>query len=265
MPWTQKTLLAALTVRPAGDDVFEATLPPSDDEPRVFGGSILGLAANAALRTVEVDRLSFHSLHAHFLRPASDREPFELQVERWRDGRSFATRHITVSQAGRRCATATASFHIEEAGDEYQLPVDRSVPSPDGLPADEWCVPFDAREAGPVMGESGVFRSTRRVWLRLPEPLPDDPVVHATLAAYVSDMTGSSFRPLSLGEWGTHTDASIDHAMWLHRPFRLDAWVLYDLHAVINTGGRSLVRGSMFDEHGNLCLTIAQELLIRKL
>jgi acyl-CoA thioesterase II len=86
-----------------------------------------------------------------------------------------------------------------------------------------------------------------------------------TLAAYVSDMTGNSFRPLSLDTWGRHTDASLDHSLWLHRPFRVDQWLFYDLQAVVNGGGRALVRGSLYDMNGRLCFSLAQELLIREL
>jgi acyl-CoA thioesterase-2 len=124
---------------------------------------------------------------------------------------------------------------------------------------------LDEREAGTVLEADGSYRSTRRVWLRVPDRLPDDPDVHATVAAFISDMTGTSFRPLSFEEWGRHTDASLDHAVWLHRPFRVDEWLLYDLQAVVNAGGRSFVRGSLFASDGRLCLSMAQELLIREL
>ena len=95
--------------------------------------------------------------------------------------------------------------------------------------------------------------------------IPTDPVTGAVVSAFMSDMTGTSFRPHSLGEWGTHTDASIDHAVWFHRPLPLDDWVYADFHALVNVGGRTVVRGAMYSRDGRLCLSMAQELLIRPL
>lgn len=257
-------LLDLVRVTPDGADRFRATTPVSEYD-RVFGGVILAYATDAASRTVDDPGMAFHSLHAHFLRPFRGGADVEVEVERWRDGRSFCTRHVSLLQEGKRAATATASFHIDEPGDEYQLKMDADIPDPETLPPDEWHRPFDTRDAGPVLAEDGTYASTRRAWFRLPGPLPEDPSMHSTLLAYLSDMTGSSFRPLSLDQWGVHTDASIDHAMWVHRPVRVDEWLLYDLQAVVNRGGRSLVRGCLFDAEGRLCMTIAQELLIRPL
>jgi acyl-CoA thioesterase-2 len=258
-------LVAGLQVQPVGDDRFSVTAPTWFDDERVFGGVVVAHALNAALQTVDDSGVRPHSFHGYFLRPVLAGADVELTVDRLRDGRSFSTRHVTVSQDGRASMWAAVSFHRDEAGDDYRLPMPPDVPAPDGLPASEWGGPFDAREAGPVLAEDGTFRSTRRVWVRLPGPLPDDPAVHATLAGYLSDMTGTSFRPLSLGEWGRHTDASLDHALWLHRPFRLDEWLFFDLQAVFNGGGRSVVRGSLYTADGVLCLSMMQELLIREL
>ena len=99
--------------------------------------------------------------------------------------------------------------------------------------------PFDIRELGPTeRRDDGTYLSTRRCWFRTREALPDDPAVHACVLAYFSDMTGAAFRPLSLGIWGTHTDASLDHAVWFHRPWRADAWSIFDLQTLVNAGGR---------------------------
>jgi acyl-CoA thioesterase-2 len=95
--------------------------------------------------------------------------------------------------------------------------------------------------------------------------LPDDRAIHACVLTYFSDMTGASFRPLSLGSWGTHTDASLDHAVWFHRPWRADAWSFVDIHALVNAGGRATIRATMHGEDGTLHLSMAQELLIRRL
>ena len=258
-------LVSALQVRPAGEDRFCTMAPTWFAGDRVFGGAIVAQALNSALHTVGDTGMRPHSLHGCFLRSVRPGAELDFQVERWRDGRAFSTRHVTISQADKRVMTATVSFHVDESGDEYQLPMDPDVPRPESLPANEWDRPFESREAGAVTADDGSYRSTRRVWFRLPSRLPDDPVVHATLAAYISDMTGDSFRPLSLGTWGRHVDASLDHALWLHRPFRVDEWLFYDLQAVANAGGRALVRGSLYNTNGQLCLSLAQELLIREL
>lgn len=265
MEETVAEFVNALQVSPAGEDRFRSVAPSWFDGDRVFGGVVLAEALNAALQTVSTTAMRPHSLHGCFLRTARPGAELDFHVERWRDGRAFSTRHVTIRQADRRVMTATVSFHLDELGDEYQLAMDADVPLPEDLPTNDWSRPFESREAGPVTDGDGTFRSTRRVWLRLPSRLPDDPALHATLAAYISDMTGNSFRPLSLDTWGRHTDASLDHALWLHRPFRVDEWLFYDLHAVVNAGGRALVRGSLYDTNGQLCLSLAQELLIREL
>ena len=123
---------------------------------------------------------------------------------------------------------------------------------------------FDVRELGATeRQEDGTFASTRRCWFRVREPLPDDPAVHACLLAYFSDMTGAAFRPGSMGAWGTHTDTSLDHAVWFHRPWRADVWSVFDLQALVNAGGRATIRATMRGDDGTLHLSMAQELLIR--
>ena len=189
-------------------------------------------------------------------------------MESLRDGRTFATRQVTSIQNGRRALRATVSFHGADHGDEYQLPMP-DAPAPETLPREEDPgpgPPFDMRDVGPTERRAdGTYRSTRRYWARALAPLPDTPIAHYTVAAFMSDMTGTSFRPYSLGEWGTHADASIDHALWFHREPRFDEWVYVDFHALVNHAGRSTVRGEFYDGEGRLSMSIAQELLIRPL
>jgi acyl-CoA thioesterase-2 len=126
--------------------------------------------------------------------------------------------------------------------------------------------PFDMEELGATERRSdGTYASTRRVWFRTSEPLPDDASMHACILAYLSDMTGAAFRPRSLGTWGTHTDASLDHALWFHRPGRADTWSLFDLQALVNAGGRATIRATIHGADGTLHMSMAQELLIREL
>jgi acyl-CoA thioesterase II len=259
-------LLGALDARPepGRPDRFEATAPDWFGD-RVFGGVVVAQGLAAACRSVD-DGLVAHSLHASFLgalRPG----PVALAVDRLRDGRTFTTRHVTSEQGGRTALWMTVSFHRTEEGDEYQRAVPTDVPPPEDVaPAEYAPPPFEVREIGPTEPDAdGTFRSTRRCWVRTVAPLPDDPVAHLLVAAFLSDMTGTSFRPLRLDTWGTHTDASIDHAAWFHRPFRLDDWVYCDFEPVVNTAGRAAVRGLFYDAAGRLCLSMAQELLIRPL
>jgi acyl-CoA thioesterase-2 len=160
----------------------------------------------------------------------------------------------------------TCSFHAPEDGDDYELKMERGTPLPNDIEGFEAPFPFDIREVGATeRREDGTYRSTRRCWFRTREALPDDPGLHACVLAYFSDMTGAAFRPLSFGSFGTHTDASLDHAVWFHRPWRADEWSLFDLQALVNAGGRATIRGTMHGEDGSLHLSMAQELLIRKL
>jgi acyl-CoA thioesterase-2 len=256
-----RELVDALTTRPTDDEgVFTA---PSPDwfGPRLFGGFVVAQALNAAIKTVS-GGLRPHSLHGYFLRPVETARDSELRVAHVRDGRTFTTRQVTTMQGGKAAFVATASFCLDEVGDEYQAALP-DVPAPDDIESSGFDGPVDMRDLGatPVRAD-GTMESTRRVWFGV-DPLGDDPGLHATVLAYLSDMTGTSFRPLSLGDWGAHTDASLDHAVWFHRPARADGWLFYDLHALINTGGRSTVRGELYTSDGKLVLSLAQELLIR--
>ena len=255
-------LLDVLTVHPTGDGAGFTARSVDWFGPRLFGGTIVAQALNAAMQTVPTE-LRPHSLHGYFLRAVEAGPDSDLRVEHVRDGRTFTTRRVTTSQGDKAAFVATCSFCADEDGVEYQgAPPD--VPAPeDCAPAPMEAGPIDQRDLGPTPPRrDGTMASTRRAWFGV-EPMADDPIQHATMLAYMSDMTGTSFRPLSLDEWGSYTDASLDHAVWFHRLTRADGWHLYDLHALINAGGRSTVRGAMYTREGQLCLSLAQELLIR--
>ncbi len=267
-------LVDAITARAEGSDgagrpSFTSTSPTWWIGDRTFGGMVVAQALHAAHQTVD-PRLEVHSLHGYFLRPTPAGARSRHAVEAVRDGRSFCTRAVTSTVEGKETFRMTCSFHAPEKGDEYQLAVGPGVPPPESTagfePPFEAPFPFDIRELGHTEQRSdGTFLSTRRCWFRTREALPDDPVVHACVLAYYSDMTGAAFRPLSMGSFGTHTDASLDHAVWFHRPWRADRWSLFDLHALVNAGGRATVRATMHGEDGTLHLSMAQELLIREL
>jgi acyl-CoA thioesterase II len=205
-------------------------------------------------------------LHGYFLRPTSPGARTLHTVEHLRDGRSFSSREVVSTVEGKETFRMGCSFHAPEDGDEYQLAAAGGIPAAEEVVGIEAPFPFDIRELGATeRREDGTYRSTRRCWFRTREALPDDPAVHACVLAYFSDMTGAAFRPLSMTSWGTHTDASLDHAVWFHRPSRADKWSIFDLQALVNTGGRATIRGTMHGEDGLLHLSMAQELLIREL
>jgi acyl-CoA thioesterase-2 len=263
-------LLDAIVGRPltgegVGSEAFVTTCPDWWDGQRTFGGMVVAQALHAATRTVAED-LQVHSLHGYFLRPSDPGTPSTHRVGRVRDGRSFTTREVESEQEGRTTFRMMCSFHRPEAGDEYQLPMADDIPPPHTVEGSDAPFPFDVRNLGSTRRRvDGTYLATRRCWFRTREELPDDPALHACVLAYLSDMTGASFRPHSLNTWGAHTDASLDHAVWFHRPGRADRWNLFDFQALVNSGGRGTVRATVHDENGLLHLSMAQELLIREL
>ena len=270
VPATVAELVDSITARDTGPDAqgrptFTTTCPRWWEHGRVFGGMVVAQALNAAMRTAPAG-FQAHSLHGYFLRPTSPGSRTTHVVDTLRDGRSFSTRQVTSEVEGKETFRMTCSFHLPEDGDDYQLPIAPEIPPPSEVEGFEAPFPFDVRDLGATeRQEDGTYRSTRRCWFRTREPLPDDPAVHAGVLAYFSDMTGASFRPHSLGAWGTHTDASLDHALWFHRPWRADTWSFFDLQALVNAGGRATIRATMHGEDGSLHLSMAQELLIREL
>jgi acyl-CoA thioesterase-2 len=248
-----------------GSPIFLTRSPDWWGGERTFGGMVVAQALSAAAQTVAPD-LPVHSLHGYFLRPSRPGTPSTHTVHRLRDGRSFSTREVVSEVEGRSAFRMACSFHRVEAGDEYQLPMAGDIPPPDAVKGSDEPFPFDVRDLGPTgRREDGTYLSTRRCWFRTRQRLPDDPSLHACVLAYLSDMTGAAFRPLSLDSWGGYTDASLDHAMWFHRPRRADEWNLFDFQALVNANGRSTIRGTMYGEDGVLYLSMAQELLIREL
>ena len=267
---TVDQLVDAITARPlepeqSGRSTYGTSSPDWWLGGRTFGGMVIAQALSAAVQSVQPD-LPVHSLHGYFMRPTPPGAETVHVVEHLRDGRSFTSRTVSSQVDGKETFRMTCSFHVPEDGDEYQLPIAGGLPSPGEIEGIEAPFPFDVRELGPsTKREDGTYQSTRRCWFRTRQALPDDPAVHVCLLAYFSDMTGAAFRPLSLHTFGTHTDASLDHAVWFHRPARADEWSLFDLQTLVNSGGRATVRATMHDAAGTLHLSMAQELLIREL
>jgi acyl-CoA thioesterase-2 len=251
---------------------------------RVFGGQVLGQAMSAAQQTVTADR-ALHSLHAYFLRAGDVEHPIVYQVENSRDGGSFSVRRVTAIQHGQPIFVASASFHRPENGMSHQIsapdvpkPEDIDPPSPLSpealaeLPAitQRWLTrsgPFEFRSVYPRDELHPAKRPPHnQVWVRLIDGIPDDPILHRSLLAYVSDfhLIGTSTFPHGLSYLSRDMHmASLDHAMWFHRPFRVDEWLLYSCDSPSAHAARGLARGSFYTRSGVLVASTAQEGLIR--
>ena len=272
-------LVALLDLEPIEVNIFRGSSPPAERQ-RVFGGQVAGQALVAAARTVEPE-MRVHSLHAYFLRPGDSRIPILYEVQRIRDGLSFVTRRVTAIQHGRAIFSLSASFQIPEDGFVHSAPMPE-VPDPESIPnlMERWAevasergdhrfeidLPFDLRNCdwGPADRERQL-PPYQRVWMKASGTLPDDPVVQACALTYASDMTllDTALLPHGLGPIDNVFMASLDHAMWFHRPSRVDEWVLYAQDTPSASGGRGFATGSVFTADGQLAATVVQEGLIR--
>ncbi len=253
---------------------------PDDERQRIFGGQVAGQALVAAARTVE--RGAVHSLHAYFLWAGDPRSPVLYEVDRIRDGRSFTTRRVVAIQHGRAIFQLAASFHTAEDGFEHFEPMPEA-PGPETLqprthsieardparPRPDRMQALDVRYVTTSpLDRSGPQPPTQRVWMRANGTLGDDPVLHACLLTYASDLTllDSTLAPhgTSAADPGIML-ASLDHAMWFHAPFRADEWLLYDQHTPAASGARGLATGRVFTRDGRLVASVVQEGLIRKI
>jgi len=251
----------------------------------VFGGQALGQALSAAAQTVPADR-HVHSLHAYFLRQGDARRPIVYDVDPIRDGNSFTTRRVRGVQGGHAIFSLSASFQGDEPGFDHAEPIRRDVPGPEGLPSELDLArahaavipeplramaladrPIEIRPAQPLnLLKPRPAPPRRQLWYRAAGRLPDDPAVHRYLLAYASDFNFLITAMLPHGvSWLTPgmQVASLDHAMWFHRPFRMDEWLLYDVESPSATGARGLVTGRFYTQDGTLVASVAQEGLMR--
>ncbi len=281
-------LLGALDLERVGDDLFQGHSPRRlGNRRRVFGGLVVAQALVAVSRTV-ADRVP-HSLHCYFILPGEVSLPITYEVDRVRDGRSFATRRCGARQGGRVIFDLVASFQaadqVADRGLEHQMPKP-DAPEPDDLPTSaelevavghlmppglkHWFLGKQAIEVRPC--DIGRYdardtpRNRQQVWIRASDRLPDDPAVHRAVLAYLSDMTLLDAALAPHGRTLFEPDlaaASLDHALWFHRPFRADEWLLYAQDSPNMSGSRGLTRGLIFDRTGILVATVMQEGLIR--
>lgn len=251
---------------------------------RVFGGQVLAQALVAAQRTVEEDRVA-HSLHGYFILPGDLAAPVVYFVDRLRDGRSFTTRRVTAIQHGRAIFNLSLSFQVREEGAEHQAEMP-DVPEPESLTPELETVravadripaplrgvltqdrPIDFRHVAPLDPFRPEKRpAVRHVWLRAVGGMPDDLLAHQAVLAYASDygILATALQPHGLSVWQRDLQvASLDHALWFHRPCRVDEWLLYTTDSPAAAGARGFARGSIFTRDGTLVASVAQEGLMR--
>jgi acyl-CoA thioesterase-2 len=276
-------LLSLLDLEPLEVNLFRG-LSPKQGWQRVYGGQVLGQALVAAVRTVEEPR-PVHSMHGYFLLAGDPSRPIIYEVERIRDGSSFTTRRVKAIQKGQAIFTMSASFHKSEPGFDHQAPMPK-VPQPDELPSEQELrakllahLPENMRgywqrerpiELRPVEIDRYLKRQKAKplqhIWMRANGKLPDDPKLHQCILAYASDFTLLDTALIAHGKLLFDTDmqlASLDHALWLHRPFRADEWFLYVQDSPSAHGARGFCRGSVYTRDGVLVASVTQEGLMR--
>lgn len=257
---------------------------PRDSLPFVFGGLVAAQALAAAGAGVPTGR-EVHSLHAYFVRRGDPTRPLTYRVEKVRDGRSFSLRRVVADQGDDPVFVMAASFQRPETGLAHQSSAMPAVPRPAEVPTlDSWIAPYRDRlprwwsREQPIdlrfIAEPPLTTAERRteppqqmLWMKAPGEVPADPLLHACLVVYASDLTLLDAVVLAQGlPWYDEhppRSASLDHAMWFHRPVRMDDWLLYVQESPVMTGVRGLARGSIFDRDGALTVSVTQEGLVR--
>ncbi|MEN2740779.1 acyl-CoA thioesterase II [Microbacterium sp. X-17] len=262
------------------EDIFTGDSQPMRSG-RIFGGQVLAQAIVAAARTLPEERIA-HSMHGYFLRPGDASEPVTFAVDRIHDGRSFSTRRAQAFQRGVPIFSMIASFQDESPGVEHEVPAPAGIPSPEEVAATSdadldvhpltgravFDAPVELRHvSGPIyLTAQAETRPQHAVWMRVRRPLPDDPAIHRAILAYLSDLSIQETILRAHGlSWSTPglNVASLDHAMWWHRPARTDEWLLYVLESPSAQGGRGLSTGRFYTRDGALVASTAQEIMVR--
>jgi len=279
-----KDLLDLLDLEPIEVNIFRG-VSPDEGWQRVYGGQVIGQALVAASRTVEDQNRLAHSLHGYFLRPGDTTIPILYEVDRIRDGKSFTTRRVVATQRGRAIFSMSVSFQVAEEGLEHQFEKP-NVKNPEDCPtqielnekfSDDIPEAFKQRSLRPQPIEMrfvepiNQFKPVKmpphqNTWIKAVDTMPDDPRLHQCLLAYASDMTliDTAVRPHGLSWTDDNFQvASLDHAMWFHRPFKMDDWLLYAQDSPFAGGARGLSRGAFYTQKGELISSVAQEGLIR--
>jgi acyl-CoA thioesterase-2 len=254
-----------LRLEPHGPDTFVGE-SPRYPWGRIYGGLVIAQALGAAMRTVDSQGHVVHSLHAYFILGGDPKEPVRYEVDRLRNGRSFSTRQVVARQSGGAILNLSASFQRPESGpDVSSSTFPRDVRAPESLPSSGWGIGLDARL------DSETKQPPRsRLWSRFTDPLGEDRDDHYAALAYLSDGNPMdavrAAHPVDVGDRKEHEvfmAASLDHAVWFHRPVRADQWLLFDMRSHQLIGTRGLATGDVFTRDGTLVATVAQQGLIR--
>jgi acyl-CoA thioesterase-2 len=271
-------------IAPAAEDDAFLSGPAAGVFDRVYGGQSLSEALMAAARTTPADR-RFHAAHCHFLKLGDPTRATRFRVERLGDGRSFAVRHVRAEQEGRLILVATFSFAAPSEGITHQRRAPDAPPPDTALSRDEELIalhgrnlptnagvpwPIDIRHLDQRPWDETIGSGHHRLWMRADEALPDDPLLHAALLLYASDLTMADavtvqhpIRWEDLIAGRDHFGASLDHAFWLHAPARMDEWLLHEQESSRAADGRGFTTGRFFDRSGALVASVAQEIFIR--
>lgn len=254
-----------LRLEPHGPDTFVGE-SPRYEWGRIYGGLVIAQALRAATATVDSDH-RVHSLHAYFILGGDPKEPVRYEVDRLRNGKSFTTRQVVARQSGGAILNLSASFQKQEEGPDVSsvaAPI-ADVPSAEGARPLRWAIGLEARFA-----EQSTKPPRSRVWCRFADPIGDDPGEHEAALAYLSDanpMDAIRSAHPKYPEQGDPSDvfmgASLDHAVWFHRPVRADDWLLFDMRSHQLIGTRGLATGDVFTREGKLVATVAQQGLVR--
>ena len=280
---TPESLTETLSLERLEVNLFRG-LSPSGGPPRIFGGQVIAQSLLAAYETVE-DRIC-HSLHCYFIRPGDPRIPILFEVDRSRDGGTFTTRRVVAIQNGKQIFNLAASFQVAEEGFEHQSPMPQ-VPGPDAVPSEAESmkpmlekapeemrrmmsrprpIEMRGRDAFGFGGDVKPREPESDVWIRAVGEIGDDPRMHQVILAYASDMNllSTAMRPHGV-IWQTRglQSASLDHAMWFHKPSNFNDWHLYSQDSPSASGGRGFVRGAIYTQDGTLVASVAQEGLMR--
>ncbi|MBN8206287.1 acyl-CoA thioesterase II [Microbacterium esteraromaticum] len=272
-------LLSVLDLTSSGarttEDIFTGSSQPMPTG-RVYGGQVLAQSLIATERTLPEER-AVHSMHGYFLRPGDATQGITFSVDRIHDGRSFSTRRAQAFQGGLPIFSMIASFQDAGPGIEHAEPMPTGIPAPEDVESSDAILdagallgvrPVDIRHVeGPIYQQAAQAHVAQQaVWVRMRAPLPDDPRVHRAALAYLSDLT---IQESILRRHGVSWNlkglkvASLDHAMWWHRPGRADDWLLYVQSSPNARGGRGLAQGRIYSRDGVLVATVAQEIMVR--
>ncbi|HFC04619.1 MAG TPA: acyl-CoA thioesterase II, partial [Rhizobiales bacterium] len=274
-----ENLLETLDLEKLEENLFRGNSPQVGWQ-RVFGGQVIGQALVAANRTVGEGRTA-HSLHGYFIRPGDPSIPIVYDVDRYRDGKSFTTRRVGAIQHGQPIFSMAASYHLAEEGFDHQLDMP-DVPMPQDLPSEKDLLakfekfmpenmksyftrkrPIELRPTDPerYLNPKPDASTVQNVWIKASQPLPDDPALHQCVLAYASDMTllDTSLVPHGRNLFDPELMmASLDHALWFHRPFKADQWLLYAQDSPSSSGALGFNRGSIFTQKGTLVASATQ-------